>query len=206
MKNNYRIINFLRQLFSSLYWMVVTYLVVGTFINIMGLIFADFPLANLSHFYFIEEVKFSVDISYKLFGGGLFNGESEAIMHFTEIQSGEFSYRLFSFIDKTLVMTILFFLFKNAHELFDNLTDSFKLGSSFSHKNYKNIRQIGFCFMCIWIYKLLNGILFSQFLLKDMTVQGVDVKFYLDIYEVSGLIIALIIFAFAEVYRAGVVK
>jgi len=27
----------------------------------------------------------------------------------------------------------------------------------------------------------------------------------LDIYEVSGLIIALIIFAFAEVYRAGVV-
>lgn len=126
-------------------------------------------------------------------------------MRFTEIQSDEFSYRLFGFIDKTLVMAILFFLFKNGHELFDNLSDSFKLGNSFSQKSYKNIRKIGFCFLGLWIYKLLNGILFSEFLLKDLIVQGVEIKFYLDIYEVSGLIIALIIFAFAEVYRAGVV-
>jgi len=185
--------------------MVVTYLVVGTLMNIMGLIFADFPMADLSHFYFIEEAKFSADISYKLLGGGLFNGESEVFMRFTEIQSDEFSYRLFSFIDKTLVLAILYFLFKNAHKLFDNLCDSFKLASSFSQKSYRNIRQIGFCFLGLWLYKLLNGILFSEFLLKDLVVQGAEVKFYSDLYELSGLIIALIIFAFAEVYRAGVV-
>ncbi len=205
MKNNFRIINFLRQTFQFLYWMVVTNLVAGTLINIMGLIFPDFPFADLSHFYFIEEAKFSANVSYELLGSGLFNGESEVFMRFAEIQSDEFVYRLLGFIDKTLVLTILFFLFKNAHELFDNLTDSFKLGSSFSQKSYKNIRRIGVCVMVLWIYKLLNGILFSEFLLKDLVVQGVEVEFYSDLYEVSGLIIALIIFAFAEVYRAGVV-
>jgi hypothetical protein len=101
-------------------------------------------------------------------------------------------------------MTILFFLFKNAHELFDNLTNSFKIGNSFSQKSYKNIRQIGFSLLVLWAYKILNGILFSEFLLKDLVVQGAEIEFYPDLLEFSSLIVVLVIFAFAEVYRAGV--
>jgi len=205
MKNNYRIINFLRKTFYVLYWIIVLNLVVGTLLNIMGLIFADFPMADLSHFFFLNEAECSVGVSYSLLGGGLFNGESEVFMRLTEIHSNEFSYRLFGFVDTTLVMTILFFLFKNAHELFDNLTNSFKLGNSFSQKSYSNIRQVGVSLLVLWAYKILNGILFSEFLLKDLVVQGVEVKFRPDLSELGGLIIVLIIFAFAEVYRAGVV-
>lgn len=204
MKNNFRIINALRRIFYVFYWLVVANLVVGTLMNIMGLIFPDFPMADLSHFYFISEAKFSADISYKLLGGGVFNGESEVFMRFSEIMSDKFSYRLLSFIDTTLVMTILFFLFKNAHELFDNLTNSFKLGNGFSQKSYKNIRQIGFSLLVLWIYKILNGILFSWFLVKDLVVQGAEIKFYPDLLEFSSLIVVLVIFAFAEIYRAGV--
>tara|TARA_R110001583_G_scaffold43936_3_gene139561 strand:- start:2583 stop:3227 length:645 start_codon:yes stop_codon:yes gene_type:complete len=205
MKNNYRIINFLRKLFKVLYWFAVVNLLVGTLMNFMGLIFADFPMAYLKHFYFISEAKFSADVSYNLFGGGFFNGESEVFMRLTEIQSDEFSYRLFGFVDTTFVMTCTLFLFKNAHELFDNLTNSFKSGENFSLESYKNIRTIGFWLLGFWLYGLINGILFSLLLLNNLVVQGIQLNLRPEWSELGNLIIVLIIFAFAEVYRSGIV-
>ncbi len=205
MKNNYRIINTLRKIFYGLYWLAVVNLVVGTFMNVMGLIFPDFPMGEIGDIHLFSEANFRADTSYSLLGGDVFNGAADVSIRLRRMHSAEFIYRLFSFVDVSFIMLSLFFIFKNAHELFGNLTDSLKSGNNFSLKNYKNIRMLGFWLLGLWSYKIINGIVFSWFLLKDAVIQGMELEFSPELKEFSGLIVVLIIFAFAEVYRSGVV-
>lgn len=180
-------------------------LAVGLFFNLIGLIFPDFPYGEFGKIHFFNEATFQAETSYALLGGGLFDGSSEIILQLSEIYSNEFIYRLFSCVDSSLVLFIVFFLFKNSYKLFDNLTENFKSGTSFCEKSYRNIRHIGFWILSFWLLGVLNGILFSVFLLKDVVVQGTQLELYPDISALGGLLPVLVILAFAEVYRAGVV-
>jgi len=205
MKTNFRIINSLRKVFYVLYWLVVANLVIGTLLNIMGLIFPEFPIGEIGNIHLFSEANFRANTSYSLLVGDVFNDAADVSIRLRRIYSEVFIYKLISFVDATLVMTLLFFSLKNAHELFSNLTNSFKSGSNFSLESYKNIRTIGFFLLGLWIYKILNGIVFSWFLLKDVVVQGMELKFSPEPSELSGLIVVLVIFVFAEVYRSGIV-
>lgn len=205
MKTNFRIIDSLRKVFYVLYWLAVANLVVGTLLNVMNLIFPDFYMGEIGDMHFFSEANFRADTTYTLLGSDTFNGAADISIRIRRLYSEAFIYRLFSFVDTTLVMTLLFFLLRNAHELFTNLTNSFKSGSNFSLESYKNIRAIGFFLLGLWIYKILNGIIFSWFLLKDTVIQSMKLKFSPELSELSGLIIVLVVFVFAEVYRSGVV-
>ncbi|MRT91355.1 DUF2975 domain-containing protein [Ancylomarina sp. 16SWW S1-10-2] len=205
MKNNFRIINSLRKVFYVLYWLVVANLIIGTLLNVMGLIFPDFSMGEIGNIHFFSEANFRADSAYSLLGGDTFNGVTDISIRIRRLYSEGFTYRLISFVDASCIKLFFFFLFKNAHQLFCNLTASFKSGSNFSLESYKNIRNIGFFLLGLWVYKILNGILFSWFLLKDTVIQGMKLQFSPELSELSGLIVVLVIFVFAEVYRSGVV-
>ena len=204
MKNNFRIINALRQIFYILYWVVVANLVVGTLLNVMMLIFPDFSMGEIGNIHLFSEANFRADTTYSLLGGDTFNGVTDISIRLRRLHSEGFIYRLISFVDASCIMLFFFFLFKNAHQLFSNLTNSFKTGINFSLENYKNIRTIGFSLLALWIYEILNGIVFSWFLLKDIVIEGMKLKFSPELKELSGLIVVLVVFVFAEIYRAGI--
>lgn len=205
MKNNFRIINFLRKLFYVLFIFAILNLVAGSLMNVMKLIFPDFSMGEIGNIHLFSEANFRADTTYSLLGGDTFNGVADISIRLRRLHSEGFIYRLISFADASFIMLFFFFLSKNAHQLFSNLTDSFKSGSNFSLESYKNIRTIGFLLLGLWIYEILNGIIFSWFLLKDTVIQGMKLKFSPELSEVSGLIVVLVIFVFAEVYRSGIV-
>jgi len=171
----------------------------------MTLCFPDFPFGDLSRMHLFSEAKFQAETSYKLLGGEVFKGSSEVLLQLKELHSKEFVYRLFGFINNSVYLLVIYFLFKNAYNLFDNLTTNFKSGGSFCQSSFRNIRQIGFWMLGLWVYSMINGILFSLFLLDDLVVEGMKLDLRPDISEFGGVVVALIIFAFAEVYRSGIV-
>ena len=205
MKNNYRIINFLRALFYVLFCLAGLNMAAGVLFGLISLCFPDFPFGEIGNIHLFSEANFRSDATYNLLGGDVFNRETDISIRLRRIHSEDFTYRLIGFADSSFIFLCLFFLSKNAHELFSNLTKSLKSGSNFCLENYKNIRTLGFWLLGLWTYKILNGTIFSWLLLKDTVIQGMELKFSPELKEFSGLIVVLVIFAFAEVYRAGVV-
>lgn len=205
MKNNNRIINFLRKLFYMLFLISGVNLAGGVIFNLMTLIFPNFPFGGLNHMDLFSTANFQAETSYTLLGGDVFKGSSEVVLQLKELHSNEFVYLLFGFINNSVFLLIIYFLFKNAYNLFDNLTANFKSGGSFCQSSYRNIRHLGFWMLGLWLYSMFNGILFSVFLLNDVVVEGMKINLFPDLSEFGSLLVALIIFAFAEVYRAGVV-
>ena len=205
MKNNFRIINFLRKLFYMLFLISGVNLAGGVIFNLMTLIFPNFPFGGLNQMDLFSSANFQAETSYTLLGGEVFKGSSEIVLQLKELHSNEFVYLLFGFINNSVFLLIIYFLFKNAYNLFENLTANFKSGGSFCQSSYLNIRHLGFWMLGLWLYSMINGILFSVFLLNDVVVEGMKINFFPDLSEFGSLLVALIIFAFAEVYRAGVV-
>ena len=177
----------------------------GVIFNLMTLIFPNFPFGGLNHMNLFSTANFQAETSYTLLGGDVFKGSSEVVLQLKELHSNEFVYLLFGFVDNLIFLLIIYFLFKNAYMLFGNLTENFKSGGSFCQSSYQNIRCLGFWMFGLWLYRMINGLLFSLFFIDDLVVEGMKLDLYPDISEFGGFVVALIIFAFAEVFRAGVV-
>jgi len=204
MKNNYRIINFLRNLFRLLFVLITLKLAAGVCLNIICVFFPSFPIsAGGIHFY--AESFLKTDISYQLLGSDVFSGQSEVVLRMKEIDSDSFIYRIIRLVDFTIINVLTYFLLKKASSLFTNLAHTYKTSNNFSWDNYRILKRIGFLQLGLWSYGVINGLLFSGILMKDVLVQGVSANFHPALLELPGLISVLIIFVFAEVYRSGIV-
>jgi len=204
MKNNSRIINFLRKLFRFLFVLITLKLTAGVCLNIICLFFPSFPIpAGGINFY--GEAFLEAETSYQLFGSDLFSGQSEVVLRLKEIESEDLLYRIVRFFDFTIFNLLIYFLFKKASDLFTNLANTYKTSDNFSWDNYRIIKGIGFLLLGLWTYGVINGLLFSLVLVKNVVVQGLSASFHPALLELPGLISVLLIFVFAEVYRSGIV-
>ncbi|WP_372644691.1 DUF2975 domain-containing protein [Ancylomarina sp.] len=204
MKNNNRIIKFLRKQFNFIYYLFIVNLIVGGILNVLGIIFPAFPLAELYNIRFEGGTHLYSPSSYQLLGSGVFIGDAHIRILLNGITSSGFNYRLLSFFDNTILSLTLVFLFKNAKVFFDNLIETLKSGENFNKENYLRIKRIGYWFAAFVIYRFVKGILFSHFLLKDVTVLGQKLKLHPDYIEWPFVFFVLVVFAFAEIYRVAV--
>lgn len=204
MKNNFRVIKFLRKQFIFLYYLSIFNLILGAMLNVLGMIFPSFSIAELYDIRYYGGTHLYAPSSYQLLGSETFNGDAHIRIMLKGIVSSGFNYRLLSFFDNTILSLILAFLFKNAKGFFDNLVEALKTGGNFNHENYLCIKRIGYWFAGFVFYRFVNGILFSHFLLKDVSVLGQKLKLHPNYIEYPLVFFVLVIFAFAEIYRVAV--
>ena len=204
MKNNFRVIKFLRKQFIFIYYLFIFNLIFGAILNVIGMIFPTYTIAELYNIRFDGGTHLCSPSSYELLGSGVFNGDARIRILLNGIESSGFNYRLLSFFDNTIFSLTLVFLFKNAKGLFDNLVEALKSGDNFNNENYLRIKRIGYWFAGFVLYRFVNGILFSHFLLKDVTILGQKLKLHPDYIEYPLVFFVLVIFAFAEIYRVAV--
>lgn len=172
--------------------------------NLMGMIFPNFPLAELYQIKFNGGAFLYSPSSYQLLGLDPFSGDAQIKIILKEVISTGLSYRMLSLVDYSIFGLILMFLFRNAKIFFDNLMKELKSGDNFNNENYLRIKRIGYWFAVFVIYRLVKGIFISHFLLKDVTILGEKLKLHPEYIEWSLVIFVLVIFAFAEIYKVAV--
>ncbi|RXQ97578.1 DUF2975 domain-containing protein [Ancylomarina salipaludis] len=203
MKNNFRIINFLRKLFYFLFILITLKLAAGVCVNIVTLFFPSFPItAGDIHFY--GEAYLKPEVSYKLLGGDFFTGQSDIALRMKGIESENLFYRIFRLIDFLIVNLLVYFSLKNVSRLFTDLSNNHQTDAFFSWDNYRIIKRIAFLLFGLWTYALINGLLFSFLFVNDVVVQGMNVSFHPSLGNIPGFVTVLIVLVFAEIYRSGI--
>ena len=203
MKNNFRIINFLRKLFYFFFVIVAIKLSVGVCVKLVCVFFPSVPISG-GEIHFYGEAYTQSDISYQLLGDVPFSGQSDVALRLRGVKSDDLLYRVVRLFDFAIVNLLALFLLLNAYRLFARFSNNYQIDTFFSWDGYRNIKRIAFLLLGLWIYAIINGLLFSFLFVKNVVVQGLDVSFHPDLVDVPGLLTVLVVFVFAEIYRSGI--
>jgi len=200
MKTNYRIINFLRILFKVFYKLsIISFVLLG-----IGHLIHLFVPINVPEIPFVGTAKLKIDTAYDLLLGGHFNDNIEIGLELGRIQSNDLLYRIIALLNLTTSSLISIFLFKNAWQIFEELHNRKENGSYFSINIYSRIKNVGFLMLVYPIYFFMNGAIISWLLLDNVSFMGQEVHFHPDYTLLTKIISVLVIFVFAEIYRAGI--
>ncbi|RZT93310.1 DUF2975 family protein [Ancylomarina subtilis] len=200
MQNNYRIINFLRKLFKVFLWLSIINLVFIASISIIEIFIGsenviDYPLKG----------KQSVDPSF------LYD-----INKVGEVKNAQFTFELdkkedgsFLSIFYNMIITLfygllIFFISKLSYKFFVDLQKGCLKGELFLKVNYFRIKKIGFLLLILVVFNWLDEIISDYALLRNFLVKAESVHFNPDLSSVLNIVSVLVVFVFAEIYRAGI--
>jgi len=146
----------------------------------------------------------NIDTAYDLFSGDHISETVDYRLSLGHIESSGVFYRFISFFNIVISGVILIFMFRYAYYIFDELHKRGKTGNYFSLNIYKWIRKVGFLMLAYPIYFLLNGSVISWCFLDKISLMGHEVHFQPDYTLLTKIVSVLVVFVFAEIYRAGI--
>ncbi len=200
MRNNFRIINFLR-IFFKIFYKVSIFVFVGWCLIYFVHLFVDFNVPDIP---FAGNTYFKADVAYDLALGSHFNEEIELAVNLGRIHSDDLFYRFITLLNSAISGAILILTFRYTYYIFDELHKREKNGTYFSLEVYQWIRKVGFLMLAFPIYFFINGVIISWFLIDNVAVMGQEVHFQPDYTLFTQIISVLVVFVFAEIYRAGI--
>jgi len=153
---------------------------------------------------FFGIARLNVDTTYDLLLGGHFKENVQIGLDLGRIQSNGLLYRIISLLNLAISGSISIFLFKNAWKIFEELRNLKENASYFSIKIYSRIKNVGFAMLAFLIYSFMNGAVISWLLLENVSFMGQEVHFHPDYTLIREIVTVLVIFVFAEIYRAGI--
>ena len=200
MKNNFRIVNILRIVFRLFY--LLAYFAFA--IMALGVIVNLFKSDNIISIPFSGTASFDIPTTYDLFSGDSISKDITYSLNLGRVESSGLFFQLLNFLNVVIRGGILIFLFKYAYYIFDELNERGKSGNYFSLKIYKWIRKVGFLMFAYPLCFLINGFVVSQYVVDKISLMGQEVHFQTDYNLLSQIISVLVVFVFAEIYRAGI--
>ena len=200
MKNNNRIISFLKLFFQLAY----KFSIFGFVLVVISHVISLFSGENFVEIPFKGDILLSLNASYSLlFEGGMNQDVSLAISHIV-VKSGSVFSQIYMIFHVLIRGLILIFLFYNAYKMFDEFQKQMKRGSYFSIQIYKRIKRIGFLMLAYPIYFFINSVVFSCYFVSDLNLMGQVYDIKPDYSLLTEIVTVLVIFVFAEIYRAGI--
>ncbi|MCZ4694261.1 DUF2975 domain-containing protein [Ancylomarina euxinus] len=200
MKNNIRIINFLR-IFFKIFYKLSIFAFVGWGLVYFVHLFIDFRVPDIP---FAGETYFKTDVAYDLILGSHYDETIDVAVNLGRIHSNDLFYRFMGLLNAVLSAGILTLMFRYAYYIFNELHKREKNGTYFSLEVYHWIRKVGFLMLAYPIYFLINGCVFSWFLLDNVSFMGQEVHFQPDYTLLTKVVSVLVVFVFAEIYRVGI--
>ncbi|WP_372644693.1 DUF2975 domain-containing protein [Ancylomarina sp.] len=200
MKNNFRIVNILKIVFMLFYKLSIFGFVIMVFGHLVNL----FNPENTASIKFLGTTVFNIDTTYDLVSGDSVCKEVGFSLSLDKIESSGIFYRLIAFFDTVISGVIIIFMFRYAYYIFEELHERGKNGNYFSEKIYHWIRRVGFLMLAKTLYFLINGSVISWYFLDNVRLMGQEVHFYPDYTVLTKIISVLVVFVFAEIYRAGI--
>ncbi|PXY00750.1 hypothetical protein DF185_12645 [Marinifilum breve] len=201
MKRNNKIVNQLSSLFHLLHIVAIIGLIVVIFMGGINMFktdeFADFRIGLTS-----EMVNLPTE--FTLSSGDSFKGECEYVMIPEFFKISNWKYKLFGELDKVLIMIFTVYLFSLLREIFTSLALSKTEGSYFLLDTYHRIKKIGYLLLAFSVYSFFKSGLFSYLILDKLIVEGKVINVSADFSIFSQVLMVLIIFVIAEVYKAGI--
>lgn len=199
MKNNIRIINFLR-IFFKIFYKVSIFVFVGWCLVYFVHLFVAFDVPDIP---FAGNTSLKADVTYDLLMGSHYSETIDVAINLGRIHSDDLFYRFITLLNSAITGAILILMFRYAYYIFNEL-HSRKNGTYFSLEVYKWIRKVGFLMLAFPIYFFLNGVIISWFLIDNVLVLGQEVHFQPDYTLFTQVLSVLVVFVFAEIYRAGI--
>lgn len=200
MKNNIKIINLLR-IFFKIFYLSTFFAFVSWGLVYFVHLFVDFNVPDIP---FAGKTYFKADVAYDLALGSHFNEEIELAVNLGRIHSDDLFYRFITLLNSAITGAILILMFRYAYFIFNELHKREKNGTYFSFEVYRWIRKVGFLMLAFPIYFFINGAIISWFLLDNVSFMGQEVHFQPDYTLFTQIISVLVVFVFAEIYRAGI--
>ncbi|RZT93311.1 DUF2975 family protein [Ancylomarina subtilis] len=200
MKNNFRIINFLRIVFKILYRVGV----VGIVLLGIGHIVCLFDVDKVVKVTFLGTSHLQLASGYNLITGDSFTGLADLDVSLEYIRSSGLFYRILALLNWIIPAILSVFVFRYAHLIFKDLKERDKDSNYFSIEIYHRLKKIGFLILASKLYLFMNGAIISWFVLDNFTILDQDVNFQPDYTYLLGIVKVLVIFVFAEIYRTGI--
>lgn len=195
MKNNYRIINLLRRLFKVFLWasivnvlIVIGFITVGFFTTVKE---NDSSVVVEKSQNILNE-KLLVEAVSK--AGWIYKYSSDADSTF------QISHPFGALFFSILVLLVFYY----SHRFFVELQKGFKTRCLFFDANYLRIKKIGFLLLSMLFYSWFKVIVNYVIDLKNSVGKMNSFHFEFDTSDLTPIVIVLLIFVFAEVYRAGI--
>lgn len=200
MKNNTRIISFLKLFFQLAYKLSIFGFVLGTIVTTISL-FSGEDFVGIP---FKGDILLNLNASYSLFLEGSMNQEISLGVSHIVVESGSVFFQIYNILDLLIRGLILIFLFYNAYKVFDEFQKRMKSGSYFAIGIYHRIKRIGFLMLAYPIYFFINSVVFSCYFVSDLNLMGQAYDIKPDYSLLTEIISVLVVFVFAEIYRAGI--
>ncbi len=144
------------------------------------------------------------DVAYNLLKGGSFNGNLDLSVSLSTLESSTLFYRFVALFNSIVPGTLLLFIYKHSSDIFKDLSDSHKSRTYFSVDNYFRIKNVGFLLLSYSGYYFISGAIVSWFVLNDVSFMGNELIFNPDYLLLAKIVTVLVVFVFAEIYRAGI--
>lgn len=200
MKNNIKIINFLRTFFKVFYKISI-FAFVGWGLVYFVHLFVDFKVPDIP---FAGKTYFKADVAYDLLMGGHFNDNIELAINLGRIHSNDLFYKFLGLLNALISAGVLTLMFRYAYYIFNELHKREINGTYFSLEVYGWIRKVGFLMLAYPIYFFISGVVTSWVYLDNVVVMGQEVHFQPDYTLLTQIISVLVVFVFAAIYRAGI--
>ncbi|MGZ2371081.1 DUF2975 domain-containing protein [Ancylomarina sp. YFZ004] len=196
MKNNYKIINLLRRLFKVFLWLSIVNIVVVVYFVGVGFFSTSEEIGDHSKISektenILKEIS-SIEVDTKV--GWTYKYSSNQVSSFHISHS----------LEVLLLSICVFYIFHYSHKFFVEQQKGFKTGHLFFKDNYLRIKKVGFLLLAMLLYSWFRVIVYFVLDLKNYISKMDSFQFKLDSSDLSGLIVILVIFVFAELYRAGI--
>jgi len=196
MKNSYRIINLLRRLFKVFLWASIVNVLI-----VIGFITADFFTTVKENNSSVVVIENSQNIlNEKL----LVEAVSKAGWIYKYSSDADSTFQISHPFDALFFSVLVLLMFYYSHRFFIELQKGFKTGCLFFEANYLRIKKIGFLLLTMlfysWIKVIFNYVINSKSSIGKLN----SFHFEFDSSDLTPIVMVLLIFVFAEIYRAGI--